>query len=209
MNSQDKPIEANDNLDPSLEILDAIDQGESDSTDLWSDNNEDVEIVTEFISVETAAKNDAEALAENVSSEQKVPSPPKKDISLDLDDWDFRNPPEPNLDESEVNSELDVGNESSSAESEVENLTSDSPQQQEWIDEVAIKPNMDSSPDSDQDSGEEIDDWGGVESLAEEPMSELSLDDLDEPILSLDDSDGLELSDTNNALSEPLEALNL
>ncbi|MEM8717934.1 MAG: response regulator [Cyanobacteria bacterium P01_G01_bin.39] len=202
MNSQDKPIEANDNLDPSLEILDAIDQGESDSTDLWSDDNEDAEIVTEFISVETAAKNDAEALAENVSSEQEVSSQPKKDISLDLDDWDFRNPPEPNLAQSEANIELDVGSEIGT-ESEIDDFTSDSPPQQEWIDDVTIKPDMDSSADSDQDSCEEIDDWGGVESLVEEPLSELSLDDLDEPVLSLDDSGNLDLSDTNAPLLEP------
>ncbi|MEM7592604.1 MAG: response regulator [Cyanobacteria bacterium P01_A01_bin.83] len=201
MNSQDKPIEANDNLDPSLEILDAIDQGESDLTDLWSDDNEDAEIVTEFISVETAAKNDAEALAEIVSSEHKVPSQPKKDISLDLDDWDFRNPPEPNLDESEANLEVDVGSELR-AKSEIDDLTSDDPQQQEWIDEVTLKPDMDSLPDLDQDNCEEIDDWGGVESLVEEPISELSLDDLDEPILSLDDSGNLELSDTDTPLPE-------
>ena len=61
MNSQDKPIEANDNLDESLETSDAIQQGDENSVDLWSGESDDPEIVTEFISVETAAQNDVEA----------------------------------------------------------------------------------------------------------------------------------------------------
>ncbi|MEM7757348.1 MAG: hypothetical protein AAF298_04345, partial [Cyanobacteria bacterium P01_A01_bin.40] len=85
MNSQDKPIEGNDNLDPSLNTSDVIQEGDANSVDLWSEENEDAEIVTEFISAETAAKNDADAFAEIASSEQKAQPKPKKDISLDLD----------------------------------------------------------------------------------------------------------------------------
>ena len=89
MNSQDKPIEANDNLD---ELFETSDAKEQESVDLWSDENNDGEIVTEFISVEAAAQNDAEAIAETAAN-AKAKSKKSAKSKLDLDDWDFRNPP--------------------------------------------------------------------------------------------------------------------
>jgi chemotaxis protein histidine kinase CheA/DNA-binding response OmpR family regulator len=94
MNSQDKPIDGNDNLDESLSTSGETNPSEDNSIDLWKTihgQNEDAEIVTEFISAETAAKNDAEALADlDADSNQNKPKA-KSSEPLDLDDWDFRN----------------------------------------------------------------------------------------------------------------------
>ena len=56
MNSQDKPIDTNDNLDESLSASEATSGLEQDVVDLWTENNDEEEIVTEFISAETAAR---------------------------------------------------------------------------------------------------------------------------------------------------------
>ncbi|NJK53641.1 MAG: hypothetical protein HC936_14070 [Leptolyngbyaceae cyanobacterium SU_3_3] len=93
MNSQDKPIDGNDNLDESLSTSNARQRKEENSIDLWKtihDQDEDAEIVTAFISVEAAAKNDAEAL-ENLDADSTIKPPKKSGAPLDLDDWDFRN----------------------------------------------------------------------------------------------------------------------
>ncbi|MEM9507301.1 MAG: response regulator [Cyanobacteria bacterium P01_E01_bin.35] len=190
MNSQDKPIEGNDNLDPSLNTSDVIQEGDANSVDLWSEENEDAEIVTEFISAETAAKNDEEALAEIASSEQKAQPMPKKDISLDLDDWDFRNPPEPSLDESEAFEELDVASDLESTESIVDDLAGEQPQ--EPLEEVIAEPDSGILLDSEIDSLElnETDDLGTVEFTEDEFVAESGLD---VPVLSVDNSADLEL----------------
>jgi chemotaxis protein histidine kinase CheA/CheY-like chemotaxis protein len=94
MNSQDKPIDGNDNLDESLSTSGAKNRAEGNSIDLWKtihDQNEDAEIVTEFISAETAAKNDAEALADLDADRNQNQPTAKSSVPLDLDDWDFRN----------------------------------------------------------------------------------------------------------------------
>ncbi len=95
MNSQDQPIEAYDNLDKSLP--DAIE--DDNLADLWTD--EDAELATEFI------------LEEEVPNDVRVPEStkgdrvsPERDISLDLDDWDFRNLPIENFADSS-NTELE------------------------------------------------------------------------------------------------------
>ncbi|MEN9565433.1 MAG: hypothetical protein RLZZ69_629, partial [Cyanobacteriota bacterium] len=94
MNSQNKPIDGNDNLDESLSTSGASQQPAENSIDLWKTiHDEDAEIVTEFISAETAAKNDEEAL-KNLDSEINQIEPKQKSSvprDLDLDDWDFRN----------------------------------------------------------------------------------------------------------------------
>ena len=70
MNSQNKPIDANDNLDESLSTSGASQRSAENSIDLWKTiHDEDAEIVTEFISAETVAKNDEEAL-ENLDSDR-------------------------------------------------------------------------------------------------------------------------------------------
>ncbi|MFM2311942.1 MAG: hypothetical protein RLZZ04_1218 [Cyanobacteriota bacterium] len=105
MNSQDKPIDGNDNLDESLSTSGGRNPSEDNSIDLWKtihEQSEDAEIVTEFISAETAAKNDEEALANlDADSNQNQPKA-KSSVPLDLDDWDFRN-----LDYTESEAELD------------------------------------------------------------------------------------------------------
>jgi len=102
MNSQDKPIDGNDNLDESLSTSDPTEQ-EKSLVDLWTNNDEDSEIVTEFISVETAAKNDAEAIAEVIAADDLAKTKSDSEDVLDLDNWDFRN-----LDSSELESESDL-----------------------------------------------------------------------------------------------------
>ncbi|MGB5631372.1 MAG: hybrid sensor histidine kinase/response regulator [Waterburya sp.] len=182
MNSQDKPIAANDNLDQSLETSDAIQQEDEQSVDLWSEENEDEEIVTEFISVETAAKNEAEALEEIASFDNKAQTKPKKDISLDLDDWDFRNLPEQIPTESEPDMELDVDRESIASAQEIDDLVSEQSQGSEWAaEEPLTEINLNDSSDSEMDSLglDELDDFRAVESLSGEPMAEISLDGLD------------------------------
>ncbi len=173
MNSQDKPTAGNDNLDQSLETSDAIQQESEKLVDLWSEENEDAEIVTEFISVETAAKNDAEALEAITPDDSEAQPKPKKDISLDLDDWDFRNLPEPSMG-------LDVASESVASAQEANDLVSEQSQNSESLREI----NLASSSDSEMGSlgFDELDDFVAVESLTEQPVAEISLDGLDEPI---------------------------
>ncbi len=182
MNSQDKPIAGNDNLDQSLETSDAIQQeNEKKLVDLWSEENEDSEIVTEFISVETAAKNDAEALEALAPDDSEAPPKPKKDISLDLDDWDFRNPPEPSM-------ELDVKSESVASAQAANDLVSQQSQESESLNEINLANSSDSAMDS---SGlDELDDFVAVESPTEQPVAEISPGGLDE---SIDNSAELEL----------------
>ncbi len=205
MNSQDKPIDANDNLDESLEISNASRQGDENLVDLWTGENEDAEIVTEFISAETAAQNDAEALAEiaptnNESKSQK----PKNNINLDLDDWDFRNPPEiSSTEDFDSGLELDVLSESTASTADLE---SEHSQELELLAaEPAIEINLASSSDLELDGLElsELDNLETVESLDQESVAEISLDNLDEPALTLDSSsdlelDSLELSELDN-----------
>ena len=185
MNSQDKPTAANDNLDQSLETSDAIQQESKKLVDLWSEEDEDAEVVTEFISVETAAKNDAEALEAIAPDDNQVEPKPKKDINLDLDDWDFRNPPEPSI-------ELNVDRESiasaQESEPEVDDLVSQQSQESESLNEI----NLASSSDSEMGSlgFDELDDFRAVESLTEEPVAEIGPDGLEQP---LDNSTDLEL----------------
>ena len=88
MNSQDKPIEAYDNLDESLNF-DAIEN--ENSCDLWTEQNEDDEVTTEFIFADEVS-DDAE-MPEYSSNDDFDEPEDKQDISLDLDDWDFRNLP--------------------------------------------------------------------------------------------------------------------
>ncbi|NJR46718.1 MAG: hybrid sensor histidine kinase/response regulator [Hyellaceae cyanobacterium CSU_1_1] len=113
MNSQDKPIDANDNFDESLSTSGASQQSEENSIDLWKTiHDEDAEIVTEFISAETAAKNDEEAL-NNLDSERNDSQPKRKNsvpLDLDLDNWDFRNLAESLEPEVEAKSEMTMEN---------------------------------------------------------------------------------------------------
>ena len=207
MNSQDKPIEVNDNLDQSLETSDAIEQEAENSVDLWSEENEDSETVTEFISAETAAKNDAEALEKIAPLDQEAQPIPKQDISLDLDDWDFRNPPELNPVESESNLELDDDSELIASSEEIDDFVPQQSPEEQWAAaESMTGENFASSLDLEMDSFvfNEPDDFGGSESINDESMAEIgldNLDDLDEADLALDSSADLELNSLE--LNEP------
>ncbi|MGL6342532.1 MAG: hypothetical protein ACRC80_25740, partial [Waterburya sp.] len=78
MSSQDKPLEANDNLDVSLDSETIKPDENNDLGDLWTEAAEDLEPVTEFISVETAAQNDSEALEAIISDSNSEPVPKKQ-----------------------------------------------------------------------------------------------------------------------------------
>ena len=192
MNSQDKPIEANDNLDESLETSDAIQQGDENSVDLWSGESDDPEIVTEFISVETAAQNDAEAFEEITSDGEVKPRKQKKKIELDLDNWDFRNLSEEDSAEIEFDEDIDLNQNSSIEEfSEIGLLPEEAVAQ--------INPTGTSKPEMDDLGPDELDeseDLELVESIAQESLGDLDLDDsLEEPVLSLDSTSKPEMDD--------------
>jgi len=143
MNSQDKPIDGNDNLDESLSTSNARRPREENSVDLWKTihDQEDAEIVTEFISVEAAAKNDAEAL-ENLDADSTVKPPHKSSAPLDLDDWDFRN-----LDSTESEPVIDAAIDRES-NSESKDSASNEMMVDEWAEEVVEESNWE---DSDHD----------------------------------------------------------
>ncbi len=203
MNSQDKPIDANDNLDESLETANASKQEDKNSVDLWTGEDEDAEIVTEFISAETAAKNDAEALSEIIFTNYESKPKKQKNINLDLDDWDFRNPPavDSNSVESELELELDSVYESIALAAELESKQS---QELELLaDEPAIEISLDSSSDL------EVDDLGTLESLNDELIAEIALDDLNEPALTFDSSSDLELDGLGLSELDDLQSLDV
>ena len=240
MNSQDKPIEANDNLDELLETSDAIHQGDGNSVDLWSDeNNDDAEIVTEFISAEAAAQNDAEAIAE-ITSQKKAQAKKSSNIDLDLDDWDFRNLPEEdsaeleleedieadldsddNWDEQPSETEFLVKDEEPVAEIGIDDLELAEPEPiakidlEESFDEPELS--LDNSSDIEIDSLD-LDEISNPEPVEPKLVAELSLEEsFDEPELNLDDSSDLELDsldldeigDLELAQSEPIAELSL
>ena len=145
MNSQDKPIEANDNLDESLSTSDATELKEEILVDLWTGDHEYDEMSTEFISAETANNNDAEAL-EKLNLDSQKDESESESIDLDLDNWDFRN--------------LEAGGDS--------DLEADQDLTTDITDALAVDNNLEiesSQPDS----------------LGEESLADLSLDELREP----------------------------
>ncbi|MEO1342364.1 MAG: hypothetical protein AAFV28_14760, partial [Cyanobacteria bacterium J06635_13] len=104
MNSQDNPTNSNDHFDESAANSDSIQPEEKDVVDLWTESNDEAEIVTEFISDEKAQRNDAEAIDEIEPTVNLTVTElePKSKAELDLDDWDFRN-----LDSTELDSQPD------------------------------------------------------------------------------------------------------
>ncbi|MEL6927767.1 MAG: hypothetical protein AAFO95_03930, partial [Cyanobacteria bacterium J06600_6] len=187
MNSQDKPIDGNDNLDESQSNSNSTEQ-EKNVVDLWTNSDEDTEIVTEFISAETAVQNDKEAIAEVIAADDRAKSSNDIDDVLDLDNWDFRN-----VDSSELESESDPV---SVDEAEIE------------VDEIVLEPEIESKIEeiSQDDSSEfaqaeiEADDsFVGLETASSEldlevdpePISAASLEEIDEQILISDNFDML------------------
>ena len=91
MNSQDKPLDASDNLDELLENHGEIEPENDNLEDLWLDDG-DPESIIDFISAE--ALDSEESLLEE-DAEEAPSKPAQKSLSdLDLDDLDFRNPPQ-------------------------------------------------------------------------------------------------------------------
>jgi chemotaxis protein histidine kinase CheA/CheY-like chemotaxis protein len=185
MNSQNKPIDGNDNLDESLSTSGASQQPAENSIDLWKTiHDEDAEIVTEFISAEIAAKNDAEALEEiDLDSDSSYVKPKRKHSPpLDLDDWDFRN-----LNSTELESEpdLDTADELDDFESdEINNI--DSPV------EGVVAPNWSDSA-NDLMVEPEIEEVANLDEISlgsgTEDRSAITIEELDEPLVALNDDE--------------------
>ena len=174
MNSQDKPIDGNDNLDESLSTADSTE--EKNLVDLWT-NDDDAEIVTEFISVETAAQNDKEAIAEVIAADDAEDNRAKsenepKDI-LDLDDWDFRN-----ITSSESDDDLE-------SVDEVNDLEADEIILDSTVEEAAVEANLEDSPTD--------------LSADPEPILAMDLEDSSEPV-------AMDLEDNSEPLAMDLEA---
>ncbi|MEM6610867.1 MAG: response regulator [Cyanobacteria bacterium P01_C01_bin.72] len=220
MNSQDNPINSNDHLDESLSNSDSSQQEANEIVDLWTDDAEEAEIVTEFISVEKANRNDAEAFDEieptfnvtaNVTDSEVEP---KVKSELDLDDWDFRNLNSTDLDQesdldAEAEAEIDefIVNESTAenpinaaADLEIDDLPLPELVTEEVATNTVLKENLEIESESDLEAA----------TLDPEPIEEqnldLSLDSLEEPVMALDDAEislgSLELSSEADA---PLE----
>mgnify|MGYP003519347608 FL=1 len=190
MNSQNKPIDGNDNLDESLSTSGASQHSAENSIDLWKTiHDEDAEIVTEFISAETAAKNDGEALEKLDLDSSYVKPKRKSSAPLDLDDWDFRN-----LNSTELESEPDLD-----AADELDDLESDEVNHINSPVEGVAAPNW---SDSANDLLVEPDE--AVANLAEislepeaEAISAITMEDIDEPLVTLND-DELTLDNLDN-----------
>jgi chemotaxis protein histidine kinase CheA/DNA-binding response OmpR family regulator len=186
MNSQNKPIDGNDNLDESLSNSGASRQPADNSIDLWKTiHDEDAEIVTEFISAETAAKNDAEALEEiDLDSDSSYVKPKRKSGSpLDLDDWDFRN-----INSTELESEPDLD----AATDELDDLASDEVNQINSPVEEVVAANWSDSAD-DLMVEPEIEEVANLDEISlesgTEDTSAITVEELDEPFVALNDNE--------------------
>ena len=163
MNSQDKPLEGNDNLD---EIL-----GNSDEIDAVKDKQADIGTAGEESEAETFEFD------EPLIEEDLIEAPPEsvnKNLDLDLDDLDFRNPPNvEDLKQSKFDLTLEEQSESWASELEVDSL--------------------------DLDSSEEIAVLADTSTEETSNLDDISLDNLSEAALNLDNSDvvldNLELED--------------
>jgi chemotaxis protein histidine kinase CheA/CheY-like chemotaxis protein len=204
MNSHNKPIDGNDNLDESLSNSGASQQSAENSIDLWKTiHDEDAEIVTEFISAETAAKNDAEALEKLDLDSSYIKPKRKSSAPLDLDDWDFRN-----LNSTELESEpdLDTADELDDLESdEVNHINSP-------VKGVVASNWSDSGNDLLVEPDEEVANLAEISLEPEaESISAITIEDIDEPFVTLND-DELTLDNLDNLdidLLDNSEELNL
>ncbi|MBE9045432.1 response regulator [Pleurocapsales cyanobacterium LEGE 10410] len=192
--NQDKSLEANDNLNESLKTSN-VPQKET-TVDLWSE--EEIEPITDFVIADTTTDNDSETSTEIASPENKVQPKKKKNVDLDLDDWDFRNPPiTEDLVESEQNTDLDITDESPSDELEIEPSQSFEFSTEETESQIGLE-GLD-QPDLASDDSESLE--------LEAPETEINLEGLDQPGLASDNSEILELDEPDLALddSESLE----
>jgi chemotaxis protein histidine kinase CheA/DNA-binding response OmpR family regulator len=226
MNSQDQPLDANNNLDESLANSKPTQNGDN-LADLWT-HEADPESVTEFIS-----DADANINADTIDSEITAPKTPqkpaikKKIAELDFDNWDFRDalsteinsrpepnvvlnsqniPSEPNLDEislEDADLNLDELGEFEIAESQ-QNISPETN-----LDEISLE-------DADLNLGElgEFEIVGSQQNISPEinldemsmESANLELDVLDEISLSLENND-LELDGVNSLNNDDLDGL--
>ena len=167
MSSQDKSLETNDNLnEPS--------KASEGSADLWTEDD-DSEIVTEFISAETLDSEES-STAETDQTKKKVLS------DADFDNWDFRDPllaeDENTL---ESNLVLDNSPEQIKSSPEVDELITNDSQQIDLV-EADLQENIAKETDLNSSADIEFDD---LESLTEallnlEDSEDIQLDDLSE-----------------------------
>ena len=205
MNSQDNTIDANDNLDESLS--NATSGSEKNVVDLWTDNDGESEIATEFGSAEDAAQNDAEAMAA-VGSTDEEPAVKSDVKDLDLDNWDFRNLDSSDLEEAEILS-LDELNSDEPLSDELEAIEIDE-MVLEPLPEVGIETDLENNPDVSNDLPVMGDDeLVDLDSLSLEQPAAMDLV-LDEPSLNLNDSELIldNLDDLDNS-EESLANLSL
>ncbi|WP_319422500.1 hybrid sensor histidine kinase/response regulator [Pleurocapsa sp. FMAR1] len=167
MSSQDKSLETNDNLnEPS--------KASEGSADLWTEDD-DSEIVTEFISAETLDSEES-STAETDQTKKKVLS------DADFDNWDFRDPllaEDGNTLES--NLVLDNSPEQIKSSPEVDELITNDSQQIDLV-EADLQENIAKETDLNSSADIEFDD---LESLTEallnlEDSEDIQLDDLSE-----------------------------
>ena len=190
MNSQDKPIEAYDNLDKSLDS-DAIQENET-VADLWTEYNEDTEVIIESISIDEVI--DDVQMAELEGEDLDVPED-KQDISLDLDDWDFRNPPMENF----------VDSSSTELEATSDRITaSQTSRELEFTNSESVEVEQLSEYNLELDSESEL------ESLELDGLEDLTFSADDTTIQLLDQTSLEELDKSNLELdNEPLETFEL
>ena len=211
MSSQDKSLETNDNLnEPS--------KASEGSADLWTEDD-DSEIVTEFISAETLDSEESLTAEKADQTKKKVLS------DADFDNWDFRDPllaeNENTLGSNLVLDDSIEQTESSQEADEVDEvnelITNDSQQidlvEADLQENIVRETDLDSSADLELDGLEflaeallnlensedlELNDLGEFELLTakyaeENNLDEISLDISDESALDLDSSEDLQL----------------
>ena len=215
MNSQDKPFEANDNLDESPQSSDSPKQEEENLGDLWVDEA-DPELSTEFISNDAANVNiDIIENTDAIVIKPDRQSPEKKLSDADFDNWDFRDVLY--VDDSEASDIFsdDISSETVQPTQEAtssidEGVSSESELELEAINDFelpafATETIFDDSFIEENDQAlEKINDSEEL-SWLEEPTLETSLDELD-----LDSSEELELSvETEATLETSLDELDL
>ena len=190
MNSQDKPSEANDNLDDSLEATHEINEDnrnlvdKDNFADLWTEE-ENSEPVTEFVTADSQDIIDDSLSFLGETPQMSSAKIPKKDFDLELDELDFRNPP---AIENPSSQEL---------ETELTNNDNDQPSYLEDSQQPAFA--LDNSELEPADF--ELDDLAELDSSIEEPSGDnrledinIDLENLQQPAFALNDSE-LKLAD--------------
>ena len=234
MNSQDKPLEANDNLDESLD-LDLTKSGSDNVGDLWTE--EEPESITEFISAADANFNadNIENTEVDVSKTVEQPQKKKKITELDFDNWDFRDAlsieansePEPEINNFDSDSQLQIDAPNSLEESNSIDLDLESEELGEFealASQTEDIPQLDNeneldlelNPKADLDSLDlESDELGEFEALASQTEdipqldneNELDLDDFNLELDGLDNLDSFTVETLDSLNSEDLNNL--